>query len=370
MLHTEVLYDLNDVSIIPADVSKIRHRTECKLDYIPIFTAPMNSVVNEQNYHIFEKAGITPIIPRTVKLEKRFELAEQGIWIAVGLDEFETYFINSTTLYKMTDHLNILIDIANGHIKILEDYIKKSKQLAIENLCSITLMCGNVANPETYDSLAAAGCDFCRIGIGGGGLCITSSNTGIHMPMASLIDRCRNYKVLNRRETKIVADGGISSYSRAIKALALGADYVMMGSALCQCFESASDFVSVITTDRDLIDGFDLNYYNQNKFTDLFTEDEKKQFIGKYLPKKVIYGMSTKKAQMKIAVASGKICKLKTSEGIEKQIEVKYTLAQYLENFLDYLRSAMSYTNSTSLEQFHYCSLYILSESARNAINK
>ena len=76
--------------------------------------------------------------------------------------------------------------------------------------------------------------------------CITTSNVSIHYPQASLIDECYNIKKQLLLETedilpKIIADGGIRNYDHVIKALALGADYVMIGSLFAQCIESAGE---------------------------------------------------------------------------------------------------------------------------------
>ena len=88
--------------------------------------------------------------------------------------------------------------------------------------------------------------DFIRVGIGGGSGCITTSNVSTHYPQASLIDECYNIKKQLLLETedilpKIIADGGIRNYDHVIKALALGADYVMIGSLFAQCIESAGE---------------------------------------------------------------------------------------------------------------------------------
>jgi hypothetical protein len=83
---------------------------------------------------------------------------------------------------------------------------------------------------------------------------------------------------------------------------------------------------------------------------------------------KVIYGMSTKRAQKRI---NGSNCKLKTSEGIEKTVRIEYTLHQWLDNFVSYLRSAMSYSNAKSLKEFRENSiLMVMSQTAQNSFNK
>lgn len=53
----------------------------------------------------------------------------------------------------------------------------------------VILMAGNIANPDTYIDYALAGIDFVRVGIGGGSVCTTSANGGVHYAMASLLKR-------------------------------------------------------------------------------------------------------------------------------------------------------------------------------------
>jgi hypothetical protein len=95
-------------------------------------------------------------------------------------------------------------------------------KLFIEKFPNKKLMIGNIANPYTYHEFARIGVHYCRIGIGGGSVCTSSSNAAIHYPMASLIYECNSIRQANRHESKIVADGGFKNFSDIIKGLALG----------------------------------------------------------------------------------------------------------------------------------------------------
>jgi len=384
MINKKVLYALGDVTIMPCVESKVRHRSECNVFYtdkltgkkhLPIFTAPMDMVVGKDNFDIWDNNYIIPILPRTEQLSYRVEYATNGKWAAFGLDEFENLFCSSDIAerkYK-NQHIRALIDIANGHIKSLQTAIKQAKTLSKRFNYTIEVMAGNIANPETYLQLAEAGCDYVRCSIGSGNLCITASNTSTYMPMASLLDECFEYKTANQLECKIIADGGINSYSTAIKALALGADYVMMGTTLAKCFESSGEFIRAERPQKEFT-YLTLQELNDMRFQ-VGDEMYKKKIIRDYTPLfKTIYGMSTRKAQIKIQLASGKTkdeIKTKTSEGIEKEITVDYTVNQWTENFIDYLRSSMSYCNFTEITDYiGGPEMYLLSESAKNAINK
>ena len=158
--------------------------------------------------------------------------------------------------------------------------------------------------------------------------CSTTVHTGIGFPMASLISECYQIAKTLENPAKIVADGGMQNYSDIIKALALGADYVMIGNLFNKAIESCGD-----------------NY--------LFGKIRINKRLAKiaYSYKFPIYkkfrGMSTKEVQKKW----GKEV-LTTSEGVVRVRKVEYTLKQWVDNFEDYLRSAMSYTNSKNLKEF------------------
>ena len=164
--------------------------------------------------------------------------------------------------------------------------------------------------------------------------CLTTQQTGIGFPMASLIRECylikEEYEKKLKNEgniPKIVADGGMKDYADIVKALALGADYVMIGSIFNKALESAGD-----------------NYFWKFKISNKIA----KFLYENNIPiKKKFYGMSTKIAQKKLGNIN-----YKTSEGVVRYRNVEYTLKGWVENFEHYLRSAMSYSNANVLNEF------------------
>jgi IMP dehydrogenase/GMP reductase len=306
-------FDFNDILIQPAKVSSISSRKDINPFYdgfLPLITAPMDTVVSEKNNSLFTLLKIRTCLPRGEKNELGF--------ISYSLDEIETNFIslNPKGMY--------LIDIANGHMDKLITITKKLKR----KYPKLILMVGNVANPETYVALSKAGADYIRIGIGNGGGCSTTVHTGVGFPMGSLVSECYFESCKLTNPAKIVADGGMQNYSDIIKALALGADYVMVGSLFNKAIESCGD-----------------NYLWKNiKVSQSIAEWAYKHKIPVY---KKFRGMSTKEVQKKW----GKEV-LTTSEGVVRFRRVEYTLQQWIENFEAYLRSAMSYSNAKTLEEF------------------
>ena len=434
-------YSYNDLTIIPESISTINSRLECNPfledtdSFLPIFTAPMASVVNDKNIVDFLHNGIIPILPRNIDLEiRKEEMLIDNTWVALSLKEFNDLFINHANEREKHITYNICVDIANGHMEKLYSDCLIAKQKSIEYDYDLIIMTGNIANPKTYRWICDLNysskirvIDYIRVGIGGGSGCITTSNVSIHYPQASLIDEC--YKERQWAKTlrddlgepkfneslfpKIVADGGIRNYDHVIKALALGADYVMVGSLFAQCIESAGE--KILKTDNDERQYIDLNnyeiinkkwyaQYKDNYITNLLSENEQNEYEKfqtidseyfdidfknnakykmeqlKYLFKYAnlkqqqylgnievkFFGMASADGQKSI---NGK--KAKTSEGITKYLPVKYTLKCWVDNMISYLRSAMSYTNCKTLNEFIGTpQLIINSISEINAVNK
>ena len=344
---SNIYYSYNDISIVPATSTRVAHRNQCNPfvgeganSSLPIFTAPMSSIVNLQNVDIYKKNKIIPILPRNISLSLRLKYLDKGYWIALSLKETEELSLDKL---KDNQEYKICIDIANGHMQKLYDLVH-SIHISKPN---IKIMAGNIANPTTLHIAANAGVDYIRLGIGSGAGCITSSNTAIHYPMASLINDCYRYKKQWDLNIKLIADGGIRNYDDVIKALALGADYVMIGGLFAECVDSNKD----------------LYIQSNGCYVKANDEDLQKEDIQLYHK---FYGMASKEGMNDLHL------KKHTAEGICKYISIKYdSIEQWSKNMADYLRSAMSYCNAKTLDRFISRQQYILlSNNAQNAINK
>ena len=142
-------YSLDDITIIPAIVTDIEHRSECNVynedEMLPLFTAPMSSVINAENWEQFSKQKINTIIPRSVAYNTRVQLMDKT-FVAWSLKEFEE-FIETPINILPNQTLYWCIDIANGHMKKLLTLCSKCKELYGGQ---VLLMTGNIANDETY----------------------------------------------------------------------------------------------------------------------------------------------------------------------------------------------------------------------------
>lgn len=368
LIKNKTYYTYKDVTILPSEVSEIEHRSECipfdKDGMLPLFTAPMDTVIGEGNYNLFIDEKINAILPRTVPLTTRFSYSVNNRWAAYSLSEFENIFCIKNTKLEEAYGIKALIDVANGHMRKIIDLVKCAKSIYGHK---IVIMVGNIANPNTFERLSKAGADYIRCGIGSGCGCLSTSNTGIHMPMVSLIDEIATLKRDYNLKAKIVADGGIRNYSDIIKALALGADYVMVGSIFAKMLESSAtktcnseEWLSLPLT-TELKDLTNIHKEETGWFGDF---NGKKTYLGEIMA--TFYGMASKEGQIALNGS-----KTKTSEGIKKILLVECTMHSWCNNFIDYLRSAMSYVGSKTLDEFKDMSTVIVnSPNAVSAVNK
>ena len=333
-------FDWNDITIIPEVLSDISSRSEVdvflKNGNLPLFTAPMDTVIDEENIKYFKENKINICLPRNIKYDIH---KSDEYFYSYGLDEIINIFENNIILPK-----KILIDIANGHLIKLYNISKKIKEKFGDN---IELMVGNIANPETYRKYCEIGVDYIRVNIGSGSACTTAANVGIFYPSASLVNECYEISKEFDNPTKIIVDGGFKNTSEIIKALALGGFSVMLGGIFNKCLESCGD-----------------NYNSNNGSGRVISlEEATERFNSNFLVYKYYRGMSTKEVQK-----SWNRAELKTGEGISKFNEVEYTLSGWVENFTDYLKSAMSYTGCRNLEE--YCGEVQWIQISQNAFNR
>jgi IMP dehydrogenase len=131
----------------------------------------------------------------------------------------------------------ICLDSAHGHSKGIIDALKSVKK----NYKGISVIAGNVATTEGAEALADAGADAVKVGIGPGSICTTRIVAGAGVPQMTAIMNA--HAALSKRGIPLIADGGIRYTGDMVKALAAGADCVMMGSIFAGTEESPGDTI-------------------------------------------------------------------------------------------------------------------------------
>lgn len=308
----------NEIGLMPAKVSGIKSRKDVnpfdKDGRLPVFVAPMTCLFKQELvYKKYKEAGFIPVYPVFSENYDKEVVPYEDKWISVTLNQFKTMFVDGKAEHKP---YKVLIDCANGHMNAIFEYAITAKA----NYPDITVMAGNIANPDTYIEYCKAKIDYVRVGIGGGFGCTTSVKTGFHVGLPYLLNRINILKqrIKSSEEsdgfvTKVIADGGILDTAMINKALALGADYVMIGSMVANC-------------------------YGVNP-VDFPTNDEKTPNL--------YYGQSSESGQL------DRFGYLKSApEGIERYIYPSMVVEDLADNIETALRCGMSYANATTLDDF------------------
>lgn len=131
----------------------------------------------------------------------------------------------------------IIIDTAHGHSKGVLDAVKATRK----NFPKCQLIAGNVGTPEGTEAIIKAGVDAVKVGIGPGSICTTRIVTGVGVPQITAIMDC--VAIARKKNIPVIADGGIKFSGDMVKALAAGADSIMIGGLFAGTDESPGETV-------------------------------------------------------------------------------------------------------------------------------
>ena len=129
----------------------------------------------------------------------------------------------------------LVLDSAHGHSKNIMTTLKKVK----EAFPHVPVIAGNIATAEAAEALIEAGADAVKVGIGPGSICTTRIVAGIGVPQITAVYDVA--QVAKKHNIPVIADGGIKYSGDIVKALAAGANVVMLGSLLAGCEESPGE---------------------------------------------------------------------------------------------------------------------------------
>ena len=205
----------------------------------------------------------------------------------------------------------LFIDAATGHTSRVMEVISK-----LRSLSDRPVVAGNVVTEQGAKDLVAAGASALKVGVGPGSICTTRVIAGVGMPQFTAIQNVSRY--CRERGVKVIADGGIRYSGDVVKALAAGADLVMLGSLLAGTRESPGQSV----------------YYQGRRF---------KTYRGMGSLGAMRKGSGDRYGQN----SSGKL----VAEGVEGRVPYKGPLSDVIFQLMGGLRSGMGYVGAGSLEQ-------------------
>lgn len=208
----------------------------------------------------------------------------------------------------------LVIDTAHGHTRGVGDVVKKVKA----TYGDLQIVAGNVATGEGARYLADCGADAVKVGMGPGSICTTRIVAGIGVPQVTAI--CQAVSALKDTDVKVIADGGIRYSGEIVKALAFGADVVMLGNLLAGTDESPGEI-------------------------ELYQGKRYKSYRG-------MGSISAMKLGSKDRYGQGKtmIEKL-VPEGIEGRVSYRGPLADTIHQLVGGLQAGMGYCGAPNLDQ-------------------
>lgn len=225
-----ITYD--DVLLIPSynhwesrkivDTSVTDRIGKLRLD-LPVMTANMDTITESAMANFIGAKGGIGVIHRYMSIEDNiriFQACTEKAFVSIGCSDDD---MERAEALRDAGADLFCIDVAHAHARYVGKTLKRVRRILGKEAC---IMAGNVATYAGADYLASLKADIIKVGIGGGAVCTTRIKTGFGVPNLTAI---RNAARVDR---SIVADGGIRSPGDIVKALAFGADFVMIGSML------------------------------------------------------------------------------------------------------------------------------------------
>lgn len=262
-MKTALTYD--DIQLVPG-YSEIESRqnidltTQFTTNYkirVPLIASPMDTVCDGEMAIAMAELGGVGIIHRFMTIEEQASQVNRtylvtnqmgydgwGVWNINGLAQpipraaaigaNGDYLERAQELVKSGANV-ILIDVAHGYHKFVKDALSNLKK----NLPShVDIIAGNIATADAAIALEDWGADALRVGIGGGSLCTTRVKTGFGVPNVTSLQDVATYA-----KVPVIACGGIRNSGDIAKALAIGANSVILGSLLAGTKEAPGQII-------------------------------------------------------------------------------------------------------------------------------
>ena len=317
----------DDVLILPRYSSILPSKTDISLKLtnkiklkVPFLSSAMDTVTESKMALSIAREGGIGVIHRNLNIKKQSlevkKVKNKKFLVGAAVGTNEEDFDRAKSLIDSGTDL-IVIDTAHGHSEKVLKTLMKLKKIKTK----IPICVGNIATGEAAKKLYNSGADIIKVGIGPGSICTTRMVAGIGVPQVSAIMDVK--KALNKKDVKIISDGGVKFSGDIAKALAAGADAIMMGSIFAGTDESpGKKFKSggkIYKQYRGMgsigaMSAGSANRYFQKNFKDK----------SKFVP-----------------------------EGVEGRVEYKGKVSQIIYQLQGGLRSSMGYIGAKSLEEIN-----------------
>ncbi len=316
----DVLLEPRYSSVLPSDTNigtKISDNINLK---VPFLSSAMDTVTESKMAIAMSRAGGLGVIHRNLKTKIQskevLKVKKLNLIVGAATGTSQEDLVRAKKLIDNGVDL-LVIDTAHGHSKKVLEILSKIKKIANR----IPICVGNIASGEAAIKLYNNGADILKVGIGPGSICTTRMIAGIGVPQITAIMNVK--KKLKNKKIKIISDGGIKFSGDIAKALAAGADAIMMGSIFAGTDESPGKKFKIRNKIYKLYRGMgsvgamsagSSNRYFQKNYKD------KSKFVA---------------------------------EGVEGRVEYKGTIKKIIYQLQGGLRSSMGYIGAKNIEQIH-----------------
>ena len=276
---------------------------------LPIMTANMDTITETDMANYIGAKGGIGVLHRYMSIEnnvRMFKDCGYPVFVSVGCGAED---LKRAEALRDAGAGLFCIDVAHAHAKYVGRTLKNIRMMLGDDAC---IMAGNVATYAGADHLASCGADIVKVGIGGGSVCTTRIKTGFGVPNLTAIKNC------SRVDRSIVADGGIRYPGDIVKALAFGADFVMLGGMLAGTRPTPGPVI------------------------------RKKNKNGKEVKVKTYRGMASSEVQKNY---HGGIAEWKTSEGISTQVPYREDEDKIINDIVGGLRSGLTYGGAATIAE-------------------
>ena len=225
---SQTAFTFDDVLLIPSynhyesrrlvDISMTDRSEKLRLE-LPIMTANMDTITGAKMANFIGSKGGIGFLHRFMSIDDNvaeFKRCEHPTAVSVGCSQEE---LQRAEALRDAGAAHFCVDVAHAHARYIGRTLKQLRAI-LPDQC---LIAGNVATYAGADYLASCGADIIKVGIGGGSVCSTRIKTGFGVPTLTSVQECA------RVDRSIIADGGIRTPGDIVKALAFGADFVMLG---------------------------------------------------------------------------------------------------------------------------------------------
>ena len=232
----------DDVLLLPRYSSIVPANTDLNVDLsdninleLPFMSSAMDTVTESKMAIAMAKNGGIGIIHRNLSIKKQCDevkkVKKKNLKVGAAIGTSENELKRAKNLIDFGTDM-IVIDTAHGHSNNVLNILKKIKKFSK----NITICVGNIATSEAAKLLYNSGADILKVGIGPGSICTTRMVAGIGVPQITALLNVKS--AMKKKKIKIISDGGIKFSGDIIKAIAAGADAIMMGSIFAGTEES------------------------------------------------------------------------------------------------------------------------------------